>query len=149
MNGKVKCELLNVRMTPEKADNIVAVVTKGTELLVVEGVNGWLRINSGDVDGYVMAEFVAIEVEPELVVGQAVAAEVDENGNFSVDGKVIGHVEGDDIVITDPEVIQETLKDAPVAQEEAAGQTDAETPEKPKKSRKKGGEEDEQTGAAE
>lgn len=103
MNGKVKCELLNVRKTPEKADNIVAVVTKGTELLVVDDANGWLRINSGNVDGYVMAEFVAIEAEPDQAAGQA--------------------PEGT------PEPGQE--------------------PEKPKKRREKGGEEDEQTGAAE
>ena len=45
---------------------------------------------------------------------------IDENGNFSVDGKVIGHVEGEDIVITDPEVIEETLKAAPADQEEKA-----------------------------
>ena len=76
MNGKVKCELLNVRKTPEKADNIVAVVTKGTELLVIDDANGWLRINSGNVDGYVMAEFVAIEAEPE----PAAAAKSEEPG---------------------------------------------------------------------
>ena len=136
MNGKVICELLNVRKTPEKASNVVTTVAKDTELQIIGEANGWLQVKNGTVEGYVMAEFVAIEAEPELVVGQAVAAEVDENGNFHADGKIIGHVEGDDIVITDPEVIQETLKDV-------------EEPEKPKKSRKKGGEEDEQTGAAE
>lgn len=121
MNGKVKCELLNVRKTPEKADNIVAVVTKGTELLVVDDANGWLRINSGNVDGYVMAEFVAIEAEPAPVAGQ------------------------------EPEKTPETDQAAGQAPEGTPeqGQADAEEPEKPKKSRKKGGEEDEQTGAAE
>lgn len=37
--------------------------------------------------------------------------EIDENGNFLVDGKIIGHVEGEDIVITDPEVIKATVED--------------------------------------
>lgn len=37
--------------------------------------------------------------------------EIDENGNFLVDGKIIGHVEGEDIVITDPEVIKGTVED--------------------------------------
>ena len=37
--------------------------------------------------------------------------EIDENGNFLVDGKIIGHVEGEDIVITDPDVIKATVED--------------------------------------
>ena len=64
MNGKVKCELLNVRKTPEKADNIVATVTKGTELMIIDDANGWLRVHADNLDGYVMAEFVAIEAAP-------------------------------------------------------------------------------------
>lgn len=104
MNSRVKCELLNVRKTPEKTDNVVDVITKGTEVLIIEDANGWLRIHGDNLDGYVMAEFVAIEAEPE----PAAAAKSEE---------------------TDP----------------AAGQE----PEKPKKNRKKGGEKDEQTGAAE
>lgn len=44
--------------------------------------------------------------------------EIDENGNFSANGEVIGYVEGDDIVITDPEVIEETLKDVSTTSEE-------------------------------
>ena len=104
MNGRVKCELLNVRKTPEKADNIVDVITKGTEVLIIEDANGWLRIHGDNLDGYVMAEFVAIEVEPE----PDAAAKSEEP-------------------------------------DQAAGQK----PEKPKRNRKKGGEEDEQTGAAE
>lgn len=114
MNGKVKCELLNVRKTPEKADNIVAVVTKGTELLVIDDANGWLRINSGNVDGYVMAEFVAIEAEPEPAAA-AKSEETDQAAGQAPEGT--------------PEPGQ--------------------APEKPKKNGKKGGEEDEQTGAAE
>lgn len=85
MNGKVKCELLNVRKTPEKADNIVAVVTKGTELLVIDDANGWLRINSGNVDGYVMAEFVAIEVEPEPAA-EAKSEETDQAAGRAPEG---------------------------------------------------------------
>lgn len=48
----------------------------------------------------------------EYVEEAAADVEVDENGNFVVDGDVIGHVDGDNIVITDQDVIDETLKDA-------------------------------------
>ena len=37
--------------------------------------------------------------------------EIDAEGNFSVNGEVIGHVEGDNIVITDEATIKETLAD--------------------------------------
>lgn len=36
---------------------------------------------------------------------------IDNNDDFSVDGEVIGHVEDDNIVITDEEVIEETVED--------------------------------------
>ena len=47
----------------------------------------------------------------EYVDKAAAEGEVDENGNFVVDGKVIGKVDGEDITITDQDVIDETLKD--------------------------------------
>lgn len=70
MKGRVKCELLNVRKTPEKVDNIVATIAKDTELLVIENANGWLRVHGDNLDGYVMAEFVAVEAEPAPDAGQ-------------------------------------------------------------------------------
>ena len=47
----------------------------------------------------------------EYVDKAAAEGEVDEDGNFVVDGKVIGKVDGEDITITDQDVIDETLKD--------------------------------------
>lgn len=56
------------------------------------------------------AELVELEIA-EYVDEVAAEGEIDEDGNFIVDGEVIGHVDGDDIVITDQDVIEETLKD--------------------------------------
>ena len=64
MKGKVICDLLNVRKTPETADNVVATITKDTELLVIDDANGWLRVHCDNLDGYVMARFVAVEAAP-------------------------------------------------------------------------------------
>ena len=47
----------------------------------------------------------------EYVDKAAAEGEVDEDGNFVVNGKVIGKVDGEDITITDQDVIDETLKD--------------------------------------
>lgn len=56
------------------------------------------------------AELVELKIA-EYVDETATEGEVDEDGNFVVDGEAIGHVDGDDIVITDQDVIDETLKD--------------------------------------
>lgn len=119
MKGRVICELLNVRKTPEFGENVAAVIKKGTELTVEPAAYGWLQAENDDVSGYVMAEFVEVESE-------ANAGEIDENGNFIVGDKAIGHVDGDRITITDPEVIKETMKDM-----------EPEEPEVPKKGGKK------------
>lgn len=65
MKGKVICELLNVRKTPEKANNVVATVRKGEELNVEPDADGWLKAENDNLKGYVMAEFVEIEPDPE------------------------------------------------------------------------------------
>lgn len=68
--------------------------------------------NSGPftIDPEREAELVEMGVA-EYVDEAATEGEVDENGNFVVDGEVIGHVDGDTITITDKDVIKETLKD--------------------------------------
>ena len=56
---------------------------------------------------------------------EVTTGEIDENGNFLVDGEVIGQVDGDDILITDPGVIEETLKDMAETEEEAEAEKKA------------------------
>ncbi len=63
MKGKVTCELLNLRKTPEKANNVVTLLNKGDEVTVLENSKDWLKVKAGDAEGYVMAEYV--ELEPE------------------------------------------------------------------------------------
>jgi len=63
-------------------------------------------------------ELIALGLIVETPKEEPAAPVIDENGNFSVDGDAVGHVEGDNIVITDPEVIKETLKEAPATTEE-------------------------------
>lgn len=99
----------------------------------VKVLNGFLDRDIGriiekdetaDMDEIKAKNLIALGLAAELEEIPAPAAQsenagvIDENGNFSVDGKAIGHVDGDDIVITDPEVIEETLKDAPEIQQE-------------------------------
>lgn len=77
MKGKVTCELLNVRKTPEKADNVLDVLGKGTELLIIDHENGWMRIQAGNTDGYVMDKFVAAEMQETPEPGQDDAKDQD------------------------------------------------------------------------
>ena len=99
MKGKVICELLNLRRGPEVGDNVATTIPKGTEVTIVGDAGEFCKVKITGVEGYVMKKFI----EPEQT-------EIDENGNFVVDGKVIGYEDGDDVVVTDEETIKETLE---------------------------------------
>ena len=133
MTGSAKC-VLNFRKTPEKADNIIEVLQKNKTMQIKEDNGEWLKVAIGKKTGYVMAKYVAIHPEaPEpsnprtpRTPGQGnpgnttipdqlkiekdkAAGEIDEDGNFLIDGKIVGKVDGDNILITDPDIIAETL----------------------------------------
>lgn len=101
MKGKVVCELLNLRSEPEVGDNVATTIPKGTEVTIVGDAGEFCKVKTTSIEGYVMKKFI----EPEQT-------EIDENGKFIVDGKTIGYVDGDDVVVTDEEIIKETLEDA-------------------------------------
>lgn len=129
MKGTVICELLNMRKTPEKGENVLTVLEQGTELTVLDIAGEWLKVIANDRDGYVMKDFVDLE-----------QTGADENGSFIVDGEVIGYTDGEDIVITDEDIIKENLKDLQQAKP-------PEMPEQPEPQKKKGGKKDEQAGS--
>lgn len=123
MTGSAKC-VLNLRKTPEKADNIIEVLQKNKTMQIKEDNGEWLKVAIGRKTGYVMAKYVAIHPEaPETpdqgednvqvtVIGKDQAAgEIDKDGNYLIDGKIVGKVDGDNILITDPDIIAETLAD--------------------------------------
>ena len=133
MTGSAKC-VLNLRKTPEKpekADNIIEVLQKNQTMQIKEDNGEWLKVAIGRKTGYVMAKYVAIHPEaaepgepgtpgqgdpgatgiPEQleIEKDKAAGEIDEDGNFLIDGKIVGKVDGDNILITDPDIIAETL----------------------------------------
>lgn len=114
MLGTTKCAV-NFRSKPEKADNVIKIIQKDHAVNIVQAKDvpeGWLKIKVGKKPGYVMADFVDItpenkneEDDPEI------KGEIDKDGNYVVDGKIVGKVDGENITITDPEIITETLAD--------------------------------------
>lgn len=134
MKGTVKCDLY-FRSEPKKeAANIITYLEKGKEITILEDQGEWLKVKVGNKHGHVMAEFVDIapedtgtpgtedtgtpgtedpgapgtpeqlEIEKDKAVG-----EIDKDGNYLIDGKIVGKVDGDNILITDPDIIAETL----------------------------------------
>ena len=75
---------------------------------------------------------LVVEAKEEVTTG-----EIDENGNFIVDGEVIGQVDGDNILITDPGVIEETLKEMAEEEKKAEEETEAEAETEKATARKK------------
>lgn len=124
MRGIAKCKL-NFRTEPEKADNIIKVLDAGQAVNIKEELGDWLKVTAGRKSGYVMTQYIAIETSneeqtaaeehkeetPETIAMKKgdIDGEIDADGNFIIDGKVVGKIDGEDIVITDPEIIAETL----------------------------------------
>lgn len=103
MKGTVKCRL-NFRKEPEISNNIIAELEEGQRITIKETGEDWLKVTVNRKIGYVMAEFVDID-------GDTDTGGIDADGNFTVDGEAIGKVDGENITITDPETIEETLED--------------------------------------
>ena len=124
MIGVVK-KNLHFRKTAEKTDNIIKILPKDQNVNVVEDLGEWLKVKEGKTTGYVMAEYVAFapeaakdpgdgeekkEIPEQIEMSKDEAkGEIDEEGNFIIDGKIVGKVDGDNILITDPDIIAETL----------------------------------------
>lgn len=61
--GVVTAEKLNVRKDPEKGDNVIKVINKGTRVVIRKELPGWYRIQFDNKFGFVMSEFIVIEEE--------------------------------------------------------------------------------------
>lgn len=62
--GIVKCELLNVRVAPNKEATITKVISKDTKVTVnnKESTDGWYKVLTEDkTEGYCMKKFIAIQ----------------------------------------------------------------------------------------
>lgn len=119
MIGVVKKNLF-FRKAPEKADNAIKILPKDQNIDVIEDLGEWLKVKVGKTVGYVMAEHVAFapaaaedtedRIPEQIEISKDKAkGEIDEQGNFIIEGKVVGKVDGDNILITDPDIIAETL----------------------------------------
>lgn len=63
---------LNVREGPSKDDTILGVVRNGSRLIIVEELDdGWARMKTAELEGYVSMEFVAKEVAGPTAAPQA------------------------------------------------------------------------------
>lgn len=75
---------------------------------------------------------LVVEEKEEVTTG-----EIDDNGNFIVDGEVIGQVDGDDILVKDSDVIEETLKDMAEEEKESEAENESEAETKKTTAKKK------------
>lgn len=109
MVGTTKCAV-NFRSKAEKADNVIKVIPKDYTVNIVQAENvpeGWLKVKVGRKTGYMMAEFI----EKHSKTSEQIDGAIDKDGNFLVDGEIVGKVDGENVTITDPEIIAETLAD--------------------------------------
>ncbi len=57
----VTADLLNVRSGPGTTYERVGTLAKGTQVTVVEQLDGWYQITSGELTGYVSADWIALD----------------------------------------------------------------------------------------
>lgn len=63
MIGTVKCELLNVRVAPNKEATIAAVIVKDAKVTInkKESTDGWYKVvTENNITGYCMKKFIAV-----------------------------------------------------------------------------------------
>lgn len=58
--AKVTTKSLRVRESATTDSNILSTVNKGEELVVTEVINGWVKVEIDDVEGYVSADYVDV-----------------------------------------------------------------------------------------
>lgn len=72
--GTVTAGPLNIRSGPSSSNNIVGSLNEGDVVVILDTVDGWHRVTSGGVTGYISADYVEVyEAEPTPSVEPAAA----------------------------------------------------------------------------
>ncbi|MCR5701448.1 MAG: SH3 domain-containing protein [Lachnospiraceae bacterium] len=131
-------ETLNIRKDPSRDAEFVGSMQQGS-IAMVEGAEGeWTKIKSGDVEGYVLTEYVltgeqAEEFAKDYVTIQGVAKEdaVNIREDRSTDANILKVLNKDDTVsvLEVPEEDAETTEDSETVQTESVQTTEAATTE--------------------
>ena len=88
---------LNIRKDPDGAANVVGTLSDGSACEILETLDGWVKINSGEVEGYASSEYIltgdeAKEAAKDLVKERAyiTADNLNIRETPSTDGQIVG-----------------------------------------------------------
>lgn len=88
---------LNIRKDPDGAANVVGTLSDGSACEILETLDGWLKISSGEVEGYASSEYIltgdeAKEAAKDLVKERAyiTADNLNIRETPSTDGQIVG-----------------------------------------------------------
>lgn len=88
---------LNIRKDPDGAANVVGTLSDGSACEILETLDGWVKISSGEVEGYASSEYIltgdeAKEVAKDLVKERAyiTADNLNIRETPSTDGQIVG-----------------------------------------------------------
>ena len=88
---------LNIRKDPDQAANVVGTLSDGSACEILETLDGWLKISSGEVEGYASAEYILTGDEAKAAAKDLVkerAYITADNLNIrdtpSTDGNIVG-----------------------------------------------------------
>ena len=88
---------LNIRKDPDGAANVVGTLSDGSACEILETLDGWVKISSGEVEGYASSEYILTGAEAKEAAKDLVKERADitaDNLNIretpSTDGQIVG-----------------------------------------------------------
>ena len=115
---------LRLREQPSASAATLCEIPEGTELAVLETLNGWLRVRHGEEEGYVMTQYVTLRTEvlvkpvygKDLLGGAEAVRELQRNLIY------LGYLEGEATGIYDTETLEAVKAFQEATGEEATGE---------------------------
>ena len=115
---------MRLREQPSASAATLSEIPEGTELAVLETLNGWLRVRHGEEEGYVMTQYVTLRTEvlvkpvygKDLLGGAEAVRELQRNLIY------LGYLEGEATGIYDTETLEAVKAFQEATGEEATGE---------------------------
>jgi Cell wall-associated hydrolases (invasion-associated proteins) len=86
--GTINADSVNVRATPETSSKVNFMLSKGTNVSIIEKSNDWYKISYNDADGWVFGQFVDVK-DSQIGTGTVNATNVNVRSKPDKDAEVI------------------------------------------------------------
>lgn len=79
LRATVTAEALRVRVAPDLDSDVITMIAQGEELVILEELDGWLKVDTPDGEGYISSDFADVDMFfPEAKSREQEEAEIEE-----------------------------------------------------------------------